>query len=149
MYSLKAVLTVEYGKELRASLEIGDILYPYDSTVKVGTSKYGGVLLLYTSLTYEDILKVLKASPTTYIRSIAKVDTCCPEPFEELIRCVNEYLTQINLKVGKVKVYERGAVKKYGKELLNSLRNLLDTRSNLKLYITPIDYKVCVGIHEL
>lgn len=149
MYSLKAVLTVEYGKELRASLEVGDALFPYDNIVKVGVSKYGGVLLLYTSLSYEDILKILKSTPTTYVKSIAKVDICCPETFEELSKCINEYLTQTNLKVGTVKIYERGSIKKYSKKLLDSLRSILDTKSNLKLYISPVDYRICVGIHEV
>lgn len=149
MYSLKAVLTVVYGKELRTSLEVGDALYPYDNIVKVGVSKYGGVLLLFSSLAYEDILKILKSTSISYVRSIAKVDTCCPESFEELSKCINEYLIRTNLRVGKVKIYERGVVKKYSRKLLDSLRDLLDSKSNLKLYISPVDYRVCIGIHDL
>ncbi|MEM4685178.1 MAG: hypothetical protein QW133_03560 [Sulfolobales archaeon] len=148
MYSLKAVLTVEYGKELRASLEVGDALYPYDNLVKVGASKYGGVLLLYSSLTYEEISRILKNSQLTYVRSIVGVDRCCSESYEELCRCIDEYLTLTNLRVGKIKVYERGVIKGYVRELLDRLKNVLDVRSDLKLYIVPIDYKVCLSIHQ-
>lgn len=148
MYFLKAVLTVEYGKELRASLEVGDALYPHDNLVKVGASKYGGVLLLYSSLTYEEILKILKNTQLTYVRSIVGVDRCCPESYEELCRCIDEYLTLTKLRIGKIKVYERGVIKGYVRKLLNRLKNALDAESDLKLYIVPIDYKVCLGIHQ-
>ncbi len=148
MYSLKAVLTVEYGKELGASLEVGDALYPYDNLVKVGASSYGGVLLLYSSLTYEDIIKVLENTHLTYVRSITKVDRCCPESLEGLIRCIDEYLSLANLRVSKVKVFERGIIKKQARDLLNMLKGRLDPNSNLKLYITPIDYRVCIGVQD-
>lgn len=148
MYSLKAVLTVEYGKELRASLEVGDALYPYDNSVKVGASNYGGVLLLYSSLTYDEISSILRNTTLTYVKSIVKVEKCCSESIEELTICVKEYLTQNNLRVGKVKVFERGEIKKHVREILNKLSDVIDAKSNLKLNIVPIDYKVCLSVQE-
>ncbi|MEM4520002.1 MAG: hypothetical protein QXD94_06160 [Sulfolobales archaeon] len=148
MYSLKAVLTVEYGKELRASLEVGDALYPYDNLVKVGFSNYGGVLVLYSSLTYEDIVKILRNTSLTYVKRIAKVDKCCPETLGELIICINDYLKQNNQKVGKVKIFERGKIKRYVNELVNGIRDMMDVDSNIKLYVIPIDYRICLSVQE-
>lgn len=146
MYSLKAILTVDYGKELRASLEVGDTLYPYDNLVKVGCSSYGGVLLLYTSLTYEDVVELLRRSKLVYVKSIAKVDICCPDDKELLMRCINDYLRSTNARVGKVKVYERGNLKRYLRDINNLIKGFYERSSKLKLYIAPIDYKVCIGL---
>ncbi len=146
MYSLKAIITVDYGKELRASLEIGDTLYPYDNLVKVGCSSYGGVLLLYTSLTYEDVVNLLRKSKLVYVKSITKVDICCPDDKELLMRCISEYLSSINAKVGKIKIYERGNLKKYLRDINNLIKSFYERNSRLRLYIAPVDYKVCIGL---
>lgn len=146
MYSLKAIITVDYGKELRASLEIGDTLYPYDNLVRVGCSSYGGVLLLYTSLTYEDVVNLLRKSKLVYVKSITKVDICCPDDKELLMRCISEYLSSINAKVGKIKIYERGNLKKYLRDIYNFIKSFYERNSRLKLYIAPVDYKVCIGL---
>jgi hypothetical protein len=146
LYSLKAIITVDYGKELRASLEIGDTLYPYDNLVRVGCSSYGGVLLLYTSLTYEDVVNLLRKSKLVYVKSITKVDICCPDDKELLMRCISEYLSSINAKVGKIKIYERGNLKKYLRDIYNFIKSFYERNSRLKLYIAPVDYKVCIGL---
>ena len=78
MYGLKAVITTKYGKENQASLEIGDALYPYDPLVKISKSVYGGVILLYSSLEFNEIITILRSNALVYARRIIKVDRCCP-----------------------------------------------------------------------
>ncbi len=147
MSTLKAVITVKYGKEHQASLDLGDAIYPYDHSVKVSSSIYGGVLLLYSKLDFNEIMKILKTTHQPYISRIIKIDRCCPETLDELVRCVDEFLKSSSIKLCNVTIYERGHIKRYVNEINDRIRRFIEcSDTNLSLHIVPIDYRVCIGV---
>lgn len=149
MYSLKAVITVEYGKERQAALDIGDTIYPYDETVKVSASRYGGVLLLYSNLTFNEIIKLLRSVCQPHVVRILKVDACCQELVDlgEISRCILDFLKARRETIGDIRIYERGCIKKIRRELIDTLRHLINYRgSDNTLHVIPVDFMICLGI---
>lgn len=148
MYSLKAVITVEYGKEFQAALNIGDTIYSYDESVKVAASRYGGVLLLYSKLTFEEIVKLLRSTHQPYVKRILKVDKCCRESIDDVSRCIFELVEMHGKNISYIRIYERGPIKKVSRELINKVKEVLSRSSQPGkiLHIIPIDYVVCLGV---
>lgn len=147
MSTLKAVVTVKYGKEYQASLDLGDTLYPYDHSVKIGSSIYGGVLLLYSKLDFNEIVKILRATYQPYISRIIKVDRCCPETLDELVRCIDEFLKSLSIDLCNVRIYERGPIKRYINEINDYIKYFIKCGdAGYTLHIVPADYRICLGV---
>ncbi len=74
------IATTRYSKEERASLEIGDTLYPYDSRVEVLVPDIKGVVIVKTSI-QPDLLKRLFSSyhlsAVEYVTYVLDCVGCC------------------------------------------------------------------------
>jgi tRNA(Ser,Leu) C12 N-acetylase TAN1 len=68
------LITVVFGKEEAAKLEVLDCLFPMDSEAKFMPQPYGGLLLLETSLDSDSAACVLRDCATCYVFKIVPVD---------------------------------------------------------------------------
>lgn len=69
------LITVPYGKEEAAKLEVLDCIFPQDQNAKYIEHGYGGLLLLDTVLNADDAAFVLRDCPTSYVFKIIPVDS--------------------------------------------------------------------------
>ncbi|MCD6428817.1 MAG: hypothetical protein J7L12_04300, partial [Desulfurococcales archaeon] len=144
-HSPNYVVTVKFGKEDFSARELGDAIFPYDSNVLVVKTKFKGVLLLYTNLSFPELLRVLAVFPPAYVERIVKVDFCCP--VDEARECVTEQLTQKRIQYGTVRF---GRIGSLGRELAREIENLLIRYRNCGnsnvLHVEPINDHVCFGV---
>jgi tRNA acetyltransferase TAN1 len=68
-------MTVVYGKEESAKLEVLDCIFPRDPGARFLEHGYGGLLVLETSLSSDDATRILADSPTSLIFKITPVDS--------------------------------------------------------------------------
>jgi tRNA(Ser,Leu) C12 N-acetylase TAN1 len=69
------LITVPYGKEEAAKLEVLDCIFPRDQNARFVEHGYGGLLLLDTILNADDAALVLRDCPTSSVFKIIPVDS--------------------------------------------------------------------------
>ncbi|MDW8011266.1 MAG: hypothetical protein RMH84_06730, partial [Sulfolobales archaeon] len=70
------IATTRYSKEERASLELGDTVYPYDRFVEVLTPDIGGVVVLVTSLPPDSLARLLSSHYLSAVEYVTYVISC-------------------------------------------------------------------------
>ncbi len=91
------IATVEYGREEFAENELGDSLFPLDPGISICRTSYGGVLLVRTAVTDEElVVRTLSTASPSSLRRLLKVIFCCNTGTLE--QCINanlgRFLTQ-------------------------------------------------------
>jgi tRNA(Ser,Leu) C12 N-acetylase TAN1 len=141
------IVTTKYGKELRAELEIGDSIYELDPEVIIERSRYGGVLLVYTRLGYEEFIKKLIAYPPTAVERVVRVDHCCN--VDNIIECVASWMERHSIKYSRVFF---GRVGSLGRRRADELQHFLEARKvtdiNRFIDVEPVNDNVCFGLLE-
>ncbi len=135
------VVTVRYGKERTAELELGDAIFPHDPVVKITQTEFGGVLLLDTTLNFDELLRVLSVFPPVNVERIVPVRECCR--VEELMKCVNRLVREagpvVNVKVGR-----KGGIPG---DLVKVLEAMRRKGSTVTVHVEPVSKElVCVGV---
>ena len=144
-HSPNYVVTVKFGKEDFSARELGDAIFPYDNNVLVVKTRFKGVLLLYTNLSFAELLKVLAVFPPAYVERIVKVDFCCP--IDKVRECIVEQLIQKRIQYGTIRFGRTGSL---GRKLTKEIEQLL--MKNRKygddnvLHVEPINDHVCFGV---
>jgi len=69
------LITVPYGKEEAAKLEVLDCVFPQDQNARFVEHGYGGLLLLDTALSPDDAAVVLRDCPTSSVFKVIPVDS--------------------------------------------------------------------------
>ncbi len=140
------VLTVRYGKEKLAELEVGDALFPADPGVKVERTVFGGVLVLCTTLQFDELLNALLAFPPTTLERVVPIMACCEAGRDDVVKCVVDVVRK-KLRYGKVRFGRRGCLSKDQLKLLEKkLREFSTPHSDNTLLVEPLDNVVCIGI---
>ncbi len=128
-YSGKALLytyiaTTRYSKEERASLEIGDAIYPYDSRVEVLIPDIKGVVVVKSCLEPHLIETLLGAQTLSAVEYVSYVAGCgdvveqSRELTQQLVNTIRGYLESEGLCIGRVRAPRTGTL---GREFINSL----------------------------
>lgn len=88
------LITVAYGKEEKARLEVLDCLFPCDPSATCSMEPYGGLLLLETGLPVDRAAAVLAACATSLIFKIIPVDSVVESEMDmissEVLRLIPE-----------------------------------------------------------
>lgn len=142
----KYVVTVRYGKEKRAELELGDSIFPYDNEVKIMRTNFKGVLILFTRLGFKDLIGILSIHPPSTVERIVPVDTCF-NISSSVESEILEYVRSKNLNFSVVRVGRYGSL---GKELAHSIvvsiNKYRNPSSTNVLHIEPVNNEVCLGV---
>ncbi len=143
------VLTVKYGKERLAELEVGDALFPIDSGVRIERTAFGGVLVLCTTLQFDELLNALLAFPPTTLERVVPIMTCCDagKDKDNVVECAVDIVGRKKLRYSRVRLGRRGCLSKDQLKLLErKLRELSTPHSDNTLLVEPLDNVVCIGI---
>lgn len=104
------VATTRYSKEERASLEIGDTLYPYDNRVEVLVPDIKGVVVVKTSI-HPELLKRLFSSyylsAVEYVTYVLNCVGCCGD-------CIDDVVEQVRRWVGSGLCYNKVRIPRFG-----------------------------------
>ncbi|RLG80596.1 MAG: hypothetical protein DRO09_02940 [Thermoprotei archaeon] len=147
----KYVITTRYGKEEFAERELGDSVFPFDENVEIHRTRFGGVLVLYTSLNLDELLRALSTHPPATVERVVKVDFCCKiASVSELSRCLVNGLRGFGSeRCSDILFGRKGALGDDGVRLIvNVVRNFLrySKESELVLHVEPVNDEVCFGI---
>lgn len=135
------VVTVRYGKEKAAELELGDAIFPHDPGVKITRTEFGGVLLLDTALDYDELIRVLSAFPPVNVERIVPVRECCR--VEELMECVDKLVRETGLAVN-IRIGRKGGIPG---DLTKVLESMHRRGGTITIHVEPVSKKlVCVGV---
>jgi tRNA acetyltransferase TAN1 len=69
-----SLITVVYGKEVKARLEVLDCIFPYDPSASCSVQPYGGLLLLETELPADEAAARIAACSTSLVFKIIPTD---------------------------------------------------------------------------
>jgi len=72
----KAIATTYTGKTLRGLRELRDIIFLLDPSVKVETTRYPDVLLIYTSLPRDTLRKLIAEKRPSAVARVVIADVC-------------------------------------------------------------------------
>jgi len=138
------VVTVRFGKEDFSVRELGDAIFPYDNNVLVTKTRFKGVLLLYTTLSLPDLLRILAVFPPVYVERIVKIDFCCP--VVEVYECIVRHLASKNLQYETIRFGRIGSLgKEKAKEIEELFLKYREFGCNKILHVEPINGYVCFG----
>jgi len=143
------VLTVRYGKERLAELEVGDALFPADPNVELKRTTFGGVLVLCTTLRFSELLNILLAFPPSTLERVVPIITCCDANNNDVdvVGCLVNAVISKKLKYGKVRFGRRGCLSKDQLRLLEKkLREFSAPYSDNSLLVEPLNNVVCIGV---
>jgi len=142
------IITVKYGKESRAELEVGDALFESDPNLKICRTKFGGVLALHTTLNYDEVLSKLIAHPPATVERVVKIDHCC-ELGEDIVNCLINSLRAKKAVFGSFKIGRKGGLSNRElSEIRDNLHDLIRRGDDKVLDIEPLDDLVCYGIFK-
>jgi len=79
------LVTVKFGKEDAAELEVLDCILPYDQTARSVRQTYGGLLMLETSLDPDAAARIIMNTPTSLVRTIVPVDAVVGASIKEIV----------------------------------------------------------------
>lgn len=137
------VVTVRYGKERVAELEIGDAVFPYDPGVRVTRTEFGGVLLLDTALDHDQLIRVLSVFPPVNVERIVPVKACCG--VGELTSCLNRLLSDLGSAIS-VRLGRKGGIPD---DIIKELEAMRRKGGEVTVHIEPVSRElVCVGVTE-
>ncbi|MEM0066539.1 MAG: hypothetical protein QW459_03075 [Sulfolobales archaeon] len=115
------VATSRYSKEERAALELGDTIYPYDSSVEVLLPDIKGVAIIKSSQPPEFLKSLLARhyfSAVEYVTYLSSCINCYSVPREHLVDYVINALTN-RVCFHRVRVPRVGTI---GREVLDRVR---------------------------
>ena len=104
----KLLVTVRTGKDSRGIEEIADALFIHDPNVKVVSTKFRGVLLVYTDLSSSDAFKILSTTPPSVAERIVRVDTCVKTDLESISNAVLKLVSNYSFETFYVDCIRRG-----------------------------------------
>jgi hypothetical protein len=140
------------GKEYWAEQEIGDIILPYDPSVKIERTDYRGVLLVYTNLHPAKAYKLVSREILTSVDRVIPITNCL------IVRTKNDLENALKEITANAASYEclrpiislRGRFKEYYHLLENVISQNLRTgkKCSIILYIESIDDLLMYGIQE-
>lgn len=137
------VVTVRYGKEKVAELELGDAIFPYDPKVSIKPTEFGGVLLLETTLDFDELIRILSVFPPVNVERIVPIRECCR--IENLVECVHRYMRKEG-PVVSVRIGRRGGMPD---DLVKVLEALRRKGSPITIHVEPVSKDlVCVGVSK-
>lgn len=115
------VATSRYSKDERASLELGDTIYPYDSSVEVLLPDIKGVIVIKSSQPPEFLKELLARYYFSVVEYVTYVLSCvnCYKASQEY---VVDYITSSavsNMCFSKVRIPRTGSI---DKELLSNVK---------------------------
>lgn len=140
------VLTVRYGKERLAELEVGDALFPTDPGVEIKRTTFGGVLVLCTTLQFDELLNTLLVFPPTTLERVVPIMTCC-DAGDDVVKCIVNTVVKEGLRYSMVRFGRRGCLSRDQLKLLERrLREFSTHRSDSTLLVEPLDNVVCIGV---
>ncbi|MCD6324552.1 MAG: hypothetical protein J7L55_05555 [Desulfurococcales archaeon] len=139
------IVTVKYGKEAKAELEIGDSLYEADPSLRIVRETYGGVLTVYTRLKHDEFLKHLLKHPPATVERVVRVDFCCGR--EGFVECfLNEY-SRRGWSFKDVYLGRYGFLKhEGGSKLLKFLKDMTTPTSDKILDVEPLSDLICFSL---
>ncbi len=139
------IITVKYGKELKAELEIGDSIFEADPEVKIRRSAYGGLLTVYTKLTHKKFLKHLLKYPPSTVERVVRVDFCCSP--DDYMSCILREVSVRKLSFREIRLGRHAFLGQKGsRELIKALGALTDSMAEKVLYVEPIDDIICFSL---
>jgi tRNA(Ser,Leu) C12 N-acetylase TAN1 len=142
------VITVRFGKEKPSIYEVGDALFPLDQEVRVSLTKFKGVLVIYTKLSFHEVLTILKKNPPAYIERIVKVDRCCN--IADLRDYVVDLLETSKVRISSIRFGRKGSLSKdLMKAVEREVIKYIDRSSNIVLHIEPINGLICLGLMKV
>jgi hypothetical protein len=146
------IVTTRYSKEGRGSLEIGDVIYPYDPGVEVLVPDVKGVVVVKTSLEPRSLRTILKAQVFSAVEYISYVAMCsgvvkqCEEAIQSLTNAIREYLKTERICISRVRVPRTGTLgKRFVNSLLRELRSILVADCEDILSLEVFGKLVCFG----
>ena len=135
------VVTVKYGKEKAAELELGDAIFPHDPEVRIAQTEFGGVLLLDTVLDFDELIRTLSTFPPVNVERIVPVRECCR--VEELMECVDRLVREVGPMVD-VRIGRKGGMPS---DLIKVFKVMRRRGGTISVHIEPVSKEhVCVGI---
>lgn len=142
------VATTRYSKEERASLELGDTIYPYDNRVEILLPDIKGVLLVKTSLPPDFLGRLLTSyylSAVEYVSSITKCLSCYGVSPSVLVEYILKEVPS-DLCFSRIRIPRPGLL---DDETLGELRAELSRRAEERcpgiLSLEIFDFVVCLG----
>lgn len=118
------IATARYSKEERASLELGDTIYPYDRAVEVLPSDVSGVIVVISSLPRDALERLLSGhylSAVEYVTYVSSCISCYKAPHDHIVEhVVSNAISSICF--SKIRVPRVGSV---DRELLNRVKGEL------------------------
>lgn len=141
-----ALLTVKPGKENRALQDIKDLVFPYDPSIQLIKTKYSGLLLLFTDLEKEEILRLLSSVPLPFLIKTTVFDKYAldPKEYNDIVLYVKERLSKFKSDeyVVLIKLNIRGNNNKILAltRTINSILNISHKKENIrKTIVVKID----------
>ncbi|MEM2004594.1 MAG: hypothetical protein QW705_03680 [Zestosphaera sp.] len=139
------IATVEYGREEFAENELGDSFFYLDPGIKVCRTRYGGVLLIKTTVTDEELaVRLLTVAVPSSLRRLMKVLFCCG--VNDLVPCINANVEKLSgFSASSLRVGERsGITRRFIRELLGVVGDRVSGNgSGGILSVEPLEDSVC------
>ncbi|RLG89389.1 MAG: hypothetical protein DRO15_00565 [Thermoprotei archaeon] len=142
----KLLVTVRTGKDSRGIEEIADALFPYDPQVKVATTRFKGVLLVYTNLTPHDAFRILNMTPPSVAERIVRVDTCVKTDLETISNAVLKLLPNYSFETFYVDCIRRGRYVKSSHEVEKCVGAMIVSKLGKRVCISCADIAVKIEI---
>jgi len=146
------VATTRYSKEERASLEIGDAIYPYDPQVEVLIPDVKGIVVIKSCLGPRSLEAILRAHVLSAVEYVSYVAACSDvveqrrESTQSLANAIRGYLEAERMCIGRVRVPRVGTLgKEFTSALLRELRKLLVVGCSGVLSLEVFGRLVCYG----
>ncbi len=136
------LMTVRYGKERFAELEIGDSIFPYDSGVVIDHPGINGILLVHTTLSFDELINYLLKYPPTTLERVVPIIKCVPCSINDVVSTIKS----LKLEFNNIVFGRRGCLGRNGcKALAKALLSLKGGGVNT-LIIEPLKDRVCIGL---
>jgi len=124
------LITVKFGKEEAAGIEVLDCILPFDLNAHLIGTGFGGVLLLETSLESDKAAIVLMECPTSLVQTLIPVDKVVKAEMSEIKEVVLPLVGRTP-KIFAVKCVRRGKVIPSSKEVEVSIGSALTQQGHV------------------
>lgn len=124
------LITVAYGKEAKARLEVLDCVFPLDPSTSCAVQSYGGLLILETELPSDEVAARIATCSTSLVRKIIPIDSVIESNLEmiclEVLRLVPRGATRIAVNCAR-----RGRILPSSHDVEEEVGRLLKERGNI------------------
>lgn len=142
----KLLVTVRTGKDSRGIEEIADALFAYDPRVEVISTKFRGVLLVYTDLSPDDAFKILITTPPSVAERIVRVDTCVKTDLKAISNAVLKLVSNYSFETFYVDCVRRGRYVRSSHEVEKYVGALIVSKLKKRVCIPCADIVIKVEI---